>query len=86
MGISPSDAERLFESFWQARGADVAPGSSGLGLTITRQLAQLLGGDVESESSGDHGSIFLVRPPHDRRHPRAARILDDGAEKFIVKR
>ena len=73
IGISPADAERLFESFWQARGVDVSPVGSGLGLSITRQLAQLLGGDVELESSSDRGSTFLVRLPHDRRHPRPLR-------------
>ncbi len=70
-GISPADAERLFDSFWQARSSDAAQSGTGLGLTITRQLAQLLGGEVELESSGDGGSTFLVRFPVDRRHSRA---------------
>ena len=73
IGISPSDAERLFDSFWQARGTDVAPGGTGLGLSITRQLAQFLGGDVELERSSASGSTFLVRLPYDRRHPRPLR-------------
>jgi len=73
VGISPQDAEHLFESFWQARGRDVFVGGSGLGLTITRELARLLGGDVQLESSSDRGSVFLVRLPHDRRHGRATR-------------
>jgi signal transduction histidine kinase len=73
IGISPADAERLFESYWQAPGRDGASSGSGLGLTITRQLARLLGGDVELESSSNAGSTFLVRLPYDRRHPRALR-------------
>jgi len=73
VGISAADAERLFDSFWQGRTPESPQGGSGLGLTITRQLAQLLGGDVELESSSDKGSTFLVRLPYDRRYPRANR-------------
>jgi signal transduction histidine kinase len=62
VGISPEDAERLFESFWQARkpAARHAHGT-GLGLAITRQLARLLGGDVRVESTPGKGSTFTVR-------------------------
>jgi signal transduction histidine kinase len=64
VGISPDDAEHLFESYWQVH---QAPGrhevGTGLGLSITRQLAQLLGGDVQVESSAGGGSTFTVRLP-----------------------
>jgi len=64
IGISPADAEHLFESFWQARdpGQRYRTGS-GLGLTITRQLARLLGGDVSVDSEPGKGSTFVVRLP-----------------------
>src|SRR5206468_10475019 len=64
VGISPEDAEHLFESFWQARQAGQRyPAGTGLGLSITRQLAQLLGGDVAVESTPGRGSTFIVRLP-----------------------
>lgn len=61
-GISPEDAERLFESFTQlgSPGPRQARGT-GLGLAITRQLARLMGGDVSVESEPDGGSTFTVR-------------------------
>lgn len=62
-GISASDAECLFISFWQTRVTDPRREGTGLGLAITRDLAQLLGGDVQLESSSDQGSTFLVRLP-----------------------
>ena len=64
IGISPEDAEHLFESFWRVRqtGPRHTPGT-GLGLSITRQLAELLGGDVSVESCPGRGSAFTVRLP-----------------------
>lgn len=64
IGISPEDAEHLFESYWQARQSGPRyPAGTGLGLSITRQLAQLLGGDVSVESNPGQGSTFIVRLP-----------------------
>jgi len=64
MGISPQDAEHLFEAFWQGQPAGQKhAGGTGLGLSITRQLARFLGGDVSVESSAGHGSTFTVRLP-----------------------
>jgi signal transduction histidine kinase len=64
IGITPQDAERVFESFWQTR-QSVARDTrgTGLGLAITRQLARLLGGDVGVESTPGEGSTFTVRLP-----------------------
>lgn len=64
IGISPEDAEHLFESYWQVRATGQRyPAGTGLGLSITRQLAQLLGGDVSVESTAGEGSTFTVRLP-----------------------
>ena len=64
VGISPEDAEHLFESYWQVRATGQRyPAGTGLGLSITRQLAQLLGGDVTVESTAGKGSTFTVRLP-----------------------
>lgn len=71
-GISPEDAERIFVSFWQSRSTDHRTPGNGLGLAITRQLAQLLGGDVGLESSSAAGSTFVVRLPNASHGPFAA--------------
>ena len=64
IGITPEDAEHLFESFWQVRhSGQQYPAGTGLGLSITRQLARLLGGDVSVESQPGEGTTFTVRLP-----------------------
>lgn len=64
IGISPEDAEHLFESYWQVRQSGSRyPAGTGLGLSITRQLAQLLGGDVSVDSRPGDGTTFIVRLP-----------------------
>jgi PAS domain S-box-containing protein len=64
IGIDPENIERIFEPFWQVdRGMRRRTGGTGLGLTVSRQLAQLLGGDLTVESEPGKGSVFTVRLP-----------------------
>jgi signal transduction histidine kinase len=66
IGIAPEHLERIFERFWQVDEIHTrGRGGTGLGLTVTRDLARALGGDVEVESEVGRGSIFRVRLPRD---------------------
>lgn len=64
IGIAPEHAERIFEPFSQVtHSLTMHRGGTGLGLTVARQLAHLLGGDVELVSTLGQGSTFTVRLP-----------------------
>lgn len=66
VGIASEHREKIFESFWQVEsGATRTASGTGLGLTITRRLAQLLGGNVELDSEPGVGSLFSVTLPLD---------------------
>jgi PAS domain S-box-containing protein len=64
IGISPLQLETIFHPFTQGQ-ADTARrfGGTGLGLSISRQLAALLGGRIEVESTPGEGSRFTLVLP-----------------------
>jgi signal transduction histidine kinase len=64
MGIAEQDLEQIFEPFLQLeRGPTRRAGGTGLGLSVTRKLARLLGGDVTVTSRIGSGSTFTVTLP-----------------------
>lgn len=63
-GIAPETMLKLFEPFVQADASITrAYGGTGLGLTITRRLARIMGGDVTVESVLGEGSRFTLILP-----------------------
>ncbi len=64
IGISPSRIQTIFSPFTQAEN-DIARrfGGTGLGLTISRKLAELLSGKIEVESEPEIGSKFRITFP-----------------------
>lgn len=64
VGIDAGNIEHVFEPFWQAeQSATRKAGGTGLGLSVTRKLARLLGGEVTVASRAGAGTTFLLRLP-----------------------
>ena len=59
-GIDAEDADQLFERFY--RGDSTKASGSGLGLAIARELAELMGGEIEFDSKPGRTVFSLVLP------------------------
>lgn len=59
IGISKDNLQSVFESFSQAHSSDTRKfGGTGLGLTISKQLVELMGGNLSIESEEGAGTVF----------------------------
>ena len=79
IGVSRENQRLIFDPFWQVTQSTTrAAGGSGLGLSVTRRLAELLGGTVGVESEPGKGSTFRITLP------RALRLVNAEVEKDAV--
>ena len=101
IGIPAERQAAIFESFTQADGSTTRRyGGSGLGLTICRQLAKLMGGSIQVASEPGKGSTFWLdltlekaaataEPPPPSATLRELRVLvvdDNATNRFILRR
>lgn len=84
IGFDPEARARLFTRFEQADGGIARKfGGTGLGLAICRQLAEMMGGDLDCESELGGGSAFILTVPmRETEAPSPAVLVDEqpGAE------
>ncbi|MBF0336835.1 MAG: response regulator [Nitrospirae bacterium] len=95
VGIPQDRREKIFESFSQADGSTTRRyGGTGLGLTISRKLAEMMNGDISVESEPGKGSVFhftaifgVQTEPHKQPGPKnfdnlkglSILVVDDNA-------
>jgi signal transduction histidine kinase/FixJ family two-component response regulator len=59
VGIAPEDIQKLFQAFEQVGEQSRQTEGTGLGLTISQQIVQLMGGSIQVKSQTDVGSDFF---------------------------
>ena len=67
LGISPDEIGSIFEEFHQANNGATRPEGLGLGLSIVKRTAELLGCGLEVDSKPGQGSVFSVVVPKGER-------------------
>ncbi|GEM_PF-1334208 len=91
IGLSQSQIDNLFQSFNQADNSTSRKyGGTGLGLTICRQLCQLMKGDIRVSSEKHHGSVFTFELPFSLNNiPQpvfyAEKLIDNASPVLIVE-
>lgn len=80
-GMASADRDRIFQAFTRLPGAQGQEGF-GLGLSIVRMLVQLLGGEIDVQSTLGEGSTFTVRLPLESA--RAAVVPSADADGGVV--
>lgn len=90
IGITEEQKSRLFQPFTQADASTTRRfGGTGLGLTITKQFAEMLGGGIRVSSEFGYGSTFSLRLPTHAKEPEPTYIAVveetcTGADKIVL--
>jgi signal transduction histidine kinase/CheY-like chemotaxis protein len=83
IGIEHDDLEVIFQEFGQvAHRLQSRVKGTGLGLPLSKKLAELLGGHIAVESTPGEGSTFAVTLP--RSYPEAVGHADDAEESWTL--
>ena len=88
IGIAEKDQESIFNPFEQADGSHSRHfEGTGLGLTLTRHLVEMHGGNITVESALGEGSCFSFALPVETEQPNKAKLIDPSLStgEFITQ-
>jgi signal transduction histidine kinase len=83
IGIAAEEQKYLFEEFSQIAGR-LQRGGTGLGLSLSRRLATLMGGEVSVESTLGQGSVFALVLPLRWGEERKPGMAENGQPRMLV--
>ena len=90
-GISPEELERIFDRFYQVDSSQTrSQDGTGIGLALTKELVQLMGGEIIVESEVQKGSTFTVTLQLDKAESMAIKahkeVKESSENKPLLKK
>lgn len=79
-GLSPSEMEQAFQAFQRIERTGAGVNGAGLGLSLSRQLARLMGGALEATSAVGVGSCFTLTLPFDEQAACLIEPIGDASQ------
>ncbi|MEZ5045237.1 MAG: two-component regulator propeller domain-containing protein [Saprospiraceae bacterium] len=85
-GIPPEELPRIFDRFYQMdSSATRKAGGTGLGLALTKELVQLMGGEIRVQSKIGEGTDFSVLLPVNRSAPKTATVMERAGLHDLIR-
>lgn len=84
-GLSPEELEKAFQPFSRIERTGLGLPGAGLGLSLSRELARLMGGEVKAESAVGVGSRFWFDLPYDANAEAPVEAAVEEAESAPVQ-
>jgi signal transduction histidine kinase/CheY-like chemotaxis protein len=84
VGISEEALASLFQNFTQAHASINAKfGGTGLGLSLSKNLCRLMGGDITADSVLGEGSVFTITVPMKVEAPAPAEMSEEAVDETL---
>jgi signal transduction histidine kinase/ligand-binding sensor domain-containing protein/CheY-like chemotaxis protein/HPt (histidine-containing phosphotransfer) domain-containing protein len=85
IGMDSNTQQKVFEPFTQADASTTREyGGTGLGLTISRNFVDLMGGDIVVESTPNVGTTITLSIPLEVADQNVERVLGEGKKAFVM--
>ena len=82
-GIPADQLDKIFNRFHQVEGSsELETAGTGIGLSLTKELVDLLHGDIKVESDVGKGTSFIIRLPVGKKHLKESEYLLVKKEKI----
>lgn len=77
-GVSRHETDLIFERYYRSAGSPTQPGSVGIGLAVSRQLAEMMGGSLDYVSGEGHHYFELSLPVYRLETNNGSRTIDSA--------